>query len=797
MDYSLILFPLLWAESLVAALLFMAFVIAIAARSRRRWERFYGPVFFGVLLTLPPLVIGWATAWYQTQPEEIRVGYLTIAWAIAFSIGIGILLTYGLRRSDDSNPIRAANWPRLRLAVSTGTMTLLVFITFFLLIDNSWLVKDPSSASTADRETPYNRMLQIECAIFALFLLIWAIGVAFRWKHLPSQGYSPIVVVLLLSSILIGLQPALVQAAANALVFPANQRLEPPQNFSWIGYGLIWVESVAAAIVLVAFVTAFASHRKSWIGQVGVPMLYALVTTALASLVSQWTIRLRDLGEVDHPWVPWTVLWTMTYALAVGVVLIIGNRKSATTGVPAVANWSRPRLALITAAAIILLGVTLNNMDTTVTMQLAAAQADANARLVQMMPPALADRDNAALEYQQAAEALPANDPANSLEEIVWKKKSETWRILDTSSFDPRDPKIAEYLKERTAAIAFFREASRKSDCRFDRDFSKGFSVLLPELNTLQEGSFLLLLEGLAEAARGDLFRAEAETASILRMPRHLNEPLPVNVAYATRIERMAATLLEKVLATQTSRKSAVRNDELARLLSSSADDSRFLWSLRRACKGEEALCVANFSTIPLLDGRQEFPPNKAYSSVQARLGWAGPWLLTTLAYRLTLLSDDLASYRREMDHMQAVLSLPYSRAAQYIAVSLEQNPPEPSSAWPLRSKPPGLIASLARPQTIGLYLRLATEADTLHRLMRVAYAITLYRTKYTKDPANLDDLVPEFLTHVPLDPFDGKPLRMKKADKGLILYSVGANQEDDGGVDGKEDEGDIVFRVP
>jgi len=37
----------------------------------------------------------------------------------------------------------------------------------------------------------------------------------------------------------------------------------------------------------------------------------------------------------------------------------------------------------------------------------------------------------------------------------------------------------------------------------------------------------------------------------------------------------------------------------------------------------------------------------------------------------------------------------------------------------------------------------------------------------------------------------------MKKADTGLILYSVGANLVDDGGVDGNEDQGDLVFRVP
>ena len=595
MDNSLILFPLLWAESSVAALLFIALVMAIAARSRRRPVRYYVPMFFGVLLSGPPLVIGCCTQyWYQTLPDVDDSGFIAIAWAIALSIGIGILLSRGLRRSLDSETLPASNWPRWRLTVASGVLSLLVFVTYLGSRDASfWTVNNPSSASAAVRETPYNTTLQIECAIVALFLLVWAIGVAFRWRHRPSEGYSPVVVVLLLSGILIGLQLAFAQAMANAVAAPVNRRFEAVQNFSWIGYGLIWVESVAAAIVLVACITAFASHWRSWMSQLGVPMLFTVATATLASLVSQWTIRLKDLGQVDHPWVSWTVLWTMTYALASGVVLILGTRKSATTGVPAAANWSGPRLALGTAAAVILLGVTLSNMDATVTTQIAAAQADANARLVQMMQPVLPDRDNAALEYQQAAEALPANDPTNWLEDMVWKKKSETWRYLDTSSFDARDPKIAAYLKERAAAVAFFRAASRKSDCRFDHDFSNGFSVLLPEVNTLQEGSFLFILEGLAEAAQGDSLRAEGDVASILRMTRHLNEPLLINVAVAANIERMAATLLEKLLATPSRGKNAVRDPELARLLGSSADDSRFLWYLRRACKGDEALTVS------------------------------------------------------------------------------------------------------------------------------------------------------------------------------------------------------------
>lgn len=48
------------------------------------------------------------------------------------------------------------------------------------------------------------------------------------------------------------------------------------------------------------------------------------------------------------------------------------------------------------------------------------------------------------------------------------------------------------------------------------------------------------------------------------------------------------------------------------------------------------------------------------------------------------------------------------------------------------------------------------------YRLARSAIAIELYKLKYHKLPEALSDLVPEFLDSVPIDPFDGKPLRYK-----------------------------------
>jgi hypothetical protein len=48
--------------------------------------------------------------------------------------------------------------------------------------------------------------------------------------------------------------------------------------------------------------------------------------------------------------------------------------------------------------------------------------------------------------------------------------------------------------------------------------------------------------------------------------------------------------------------------------------------------------------------------------------------------------------------------------------------------------------------------------------------------------PARTEDLVGQYLISRPLDPFDGKPLRMRAHNAGIVLYSVGQDLEDDGG---------------
>lgn len=67
-------------------------------------------------------------------------------------------------------------------------------------------------------------------------------------------------------------------------------------------------------------------------------------------------------------------------------------------------------------------------------------------------------------------------------------------------------------------------------------------------------------------------------------------------------------------------------------------------------------------------------------------------------------------------------------------------------------------------------------------RCGRVMLAAERYRLKYGSWPETLEALTPEFIEAVPLDPYDGQPLRWVHFAEGRKIYSVGQDRKDDGG---------------
>jgi hypothetical protein len=79
-----------------------------------------------------------------------------------------------------------------------------------------------------------------------------------------------------------------------------------------------------------------------------------------------------------------------------------------------------------------------------------------------------------------------------------------------------------------------------------------------------------------------------------------------------------------------------------------------------------------------------------------------------------------------------------------------------------------------------------------------VALAVKRYESQHSRLPQDLAELAPDFLKAAPLDPIDGQPLRVRKQTGAWIVYSLGADGQDDGGQMRTDKlEPDIAVSVP
>jgi len=84
-------------------------------------------------------------------------------------------------------------------------------------------------------------------------------------------------------------------------------------------------------------------------------------------------------------------------------------------------------------------------------------------------------------------------------------------------------------------------------------------------------------------------------------------------------------------------------------------------------------------------------------------------------------------------------------------------------------------------------------KARVRHDLLRVMLALERYRRAHMSYPAALTELVPTYLPAVPIDPFDGLPIKYRRTPAGgYRAYSVWQNAIDDGGTPNVDQNGEV-----
>jgi hypothetical protein len=125
-------------------------------------------------------------------------------------------------------------------------------------------------------------------------------------------------------------------------------------------------------------------------------------------------------------------------------------------------------------------------------------------------------------------------------------------------------------------------------------------------------------------------------------------------------------------------------------------------------------------------------------------------------------------------------------------AVNVEQRLASPDSTTNLDAaietmrqhwSPNNILVSMLLP-AVGASVRKFAYTQSSVDMARVACALERYHLAHGEYPETLDTLSPQFIEKIPHDIIGGQPLHYRRTDDGkFILYSVGWNETDDGGI--------------
>ncbi|MCF7973264.1 MAG: hypothetical protein K9N55_05585 [Phycisphaerae bacterium] len=314
------------------------------------------------------------------------------------------------------------------------------------------------------------------------------------------------------------------------------------------------------------------------------------------------------------------------------------------------------------------------------------------------------------------------------------------------------------YLKDNDACLDLLYDGAGYGPCFRPLDFSRGHAMELPWLSETRDCARLMRLASRVASQQGDVDGAVRAIEMDFVLADSLKAPLTVINLVKTTIWRLGIESIEGVLNDH-----ALTQEQL-QALEARLEPIESIDCFKQSLIGERCFTL------------QAFNANTEEMIMLSSSNESGDlWPLAMIPRKLLGLHDlDGLSYINVTQASIEALSLPRAEARVRLrAVQAEHQPRL------------GMLARIFCPALNRFYaLESRVVANSL--CARTALAVERLRLATGQVPDTLDSLVPTYMASVPLDPFDGQPLRFRRLDKGYVVYSVGEDLEDNQGEERK-----------
>jgi hypothetical protein len=354
-------------------------------------------------------------------------------------------------------------------------------------------------------------------------------------------------------------------------------------------------------------------------------------------------------------------------------------------------------------------------------------------------------------------------------------------------------------LSKYDPLIERLRQDSRLPDSRFPIQYDVDVgdqnpgAILLPHLSTIKPFAQVLELRAIAELQNGESEKALADINLMFRLlDANRTEPFLISHLVRLAILQIALQPIYEGLANH-----QWSDSQLAEL-DSKLSNVDFVDDYKFSLRGEMV-----FFQVGILDYLRRHPEQigNVYSDTASSPPFMvrvvtdlipGGWYYQNVLHSAQAMEEH---YLPDVDTNREILSPSLFRAADTTV-----------QADTRHANPYNILEKMLLPTFSAATLRFAYGQNAAN-LARVAIALERYRMAHGKYPDSLDPLEPQFITQLPHDIINGQPLHYQRTANGqFILYSVGWNENDDGGavvmkkgetpgVDYKK--GDWVWRYP
>jgi len=375
------------------------------------------------------------------------------------------------------------------------------------------------------------------------------------------------------------------------------------------------------------------------------------------------------------------------------------------------------------------------------------------------------DNENSAPRILASDQLIRMDSIPDGLEEMIADQARN--RLFSA----PQMSRIDACLQGLQPALSEARKISELPRGRFANTYAKdAFSTPSPHMKKIRQVMSALRIDATGRAQTEDVDGSLASCRALVNAGRSmLDEPIPISQLVRLACDNVVIPCLERALGQGEPSDVAVAATQ--RLFEDEAGQPILLIMCRaeRAEAHHYMTLLQNGDLKP--DGfYRELPENERPAS-------------TSIAD----IRKSHAALLRHLTRFVEIAQLPPHEQLQQIKTSLAA----------IAQAPP-----LARAMAVGGDTMVLACHRGRARLVCAATALACerYRKANGKWPDSLQALVPTQLSAVPLDPYDGKPLRLIRNNEGITVYSVGPDLQDNQGAFDDHDPTragtDLVFRL-